>query len=56
MATSTLSSARLKKVLAALEANWQAEMEGYHTYNALADRDSDPIRAQIGRASCRERV
>src|SRR3569623_1358542 len=47
VATSTLSSAKLKKVLAALEANWQAEMEGYHTYNALADRDSDPLRAQV---------
>ena len=47
MATTTLSSAKLKKVLAALEANWQAEMEGYHTYQALADRDTDPIRAQV---------
>ena len=47
MATTTLSSAKLKKVLAALEANWQAEMEGYHTYNTLADRDSDPVRAQV---------
>lgn len=43
----TLSPARLKKVLAALEANWQAEMEGYHTYNALADRDTEPVRAQV---------
>src|SRR6185437_1205481 len=42
-----LSSAKLKKVLAALEANWQAEMEGYHTYNALADRDTEPVRAQV---------
>jgi len=47
VATNTLSSAKLKKVLAALEANWQAEMEGHHTYNALADRDPDPIRAQV---------
>jgi hypothetical protein len=43
----TLSSAKLKKVLTALEANWQAEMEGYHTYLALADRDTDPVRAQV---------
>ena len=42
-----MSSAKLKKVLAALEANWQAEMEGYHTYLTLADRDSDPVRAQV---------
>jgi vacuolar iron transporter family protein len=39
--------ARVKKVLAALEANWQAEMEGYHTYKTLADRDTDPVRAQV---------
>lgn len=42
-----MSQARLKKILAALEANWQAEMEGYHTYNALADRDTDAVRAQV---------
>jgi VIT1/CCC1 family predicted Fe2+/Mn2+ transporter/rubrerythrin len=42
-----LTGARLEKVLAALEANWQAEMEGYHTYQTLADRDTDPVRAQV---------
>ncbi len=47
MANGTLSSAKLKKVLEALEGNWQAEMEGYHTYLALADRDTDPVRAQV---------
>ncbi|MGH9604743.1 MAG: VIT1/CCC1 transporter family protein [Terracidiphilus sp.] len=48
MATSsTLSGVRLKKVLAALESNWQAEMEGFRTYQALADRDDDPVRAQV---------
>ena len=47
MASGTLSGARLKKVLAALEGNWQAEMEGYHTYLAMADRDTDPVRAQV---------
>jgi VIT1/CCC1 family predicted Fe2+/Mn2+ transporter/rubrerythrin len=47
MASGTLNSAKLKKVLAALEGNWAAEMEGYHTYLALADRDSDPVRAQV---------
>jgi VIT1/CCC1 family predicted Fe2+/Mn2+ transporter/rubrerythrin len=49
VAKETLSSAKLKKVLAALEGNWQAEMEGYHTYLTLADRDSDPVRAQVMR-------
>ena len=47
MANGTLSGAKLKKVLAALEGDWQAEMEGYHTYKALADQDSDPVRAQV---------
>src|SRR5208337_199116 len=42
-----MNNARLKRILAALEANWQAEMEGYHTYLTLADRDSDPVRAQV---------
>jgi VIT1/CCC1 family predicted Fe2+/Mn2+ transporter len=42
-----LTGARLEKVLAALEANWQAEMEGYHTYQTLADRDAEPVRAQV---------
>jgi VIT1/CCC1 family predicted Fe2+/Mn2+ transporter/rubrerythrin len=41
------SNAKTQKILAALEGNWQAEMEGYHTYNALADRDTEPVRAQV---------
>jgi len=47
VAIALLSNVRLKKVLAALEANWQAEMEGYHTYLTLAERDTDPVRAQV---------
>jgi vacuolar iron transporter family protein len=47
MAIATLSPAKIQKVLAALEGNWQAEMEGYHTYLALADRDDEPVRAQV---------
>ena len=47
MANVALTGARLKKVLAALEENWQAEIEAYHTYMALADRDSDPVLAQV---------
>src|ERR1017187_7221721 len=42
-----MSAAKQKKVLAALEGNWQAEMEGHNTYLALADRDTDPVRAQV---------
>jgi vacuolar iron transporter family protein len=45
--TTALNAAKLKKVLQALEANWQAEMQGYHTYQTLADRDIDPVRAQV---------
>jgi VIT1/CCC1 family predicted Fe2+/Mn2+ transporter/rubrerythrin len=47
MPIAILSGARNKKILAALEGNWQAEMEGYHTYQTLADRDTDPVRAQV---------
>lgn len=47
MLKEALSGARQKKILSALENNWQAEMEGYHTYLALADRDTDPVRAQV---------
>jgi vacuolar iron transporter family protein len=42
-----MSPAKLKKVLAALEENWHAEVEAYHTYLTLADRDTDPVRAQV---------
>ena len=47
MANGTMSAVKLKKILDALEGNWQAEMEGYHTYQTLADRDTDPVRAQV---------
>ena len=47
MANAALSGEKQKKVLAALEHNWQVEMEGHHTYQALADRDTDPVRAQV---------
>jgi VIT1/CCC1 family predicted Fe2+/Mn2+ transporter/rubrerythrin len=47
MAKETLSPAKLKKVLEALEGNWQAEMEGYHSYTTLADRDTEPVRSQV---------
>ncbi len=47
VAKETLSGPRLKKILEALEENWQAEMVGAYTYRALADRDTDPVRAQV---------
>jgi vacuolar iron transporter family protein len=33
-----------KSILAALEANWQAEMEGFSTYTALSNGEADPHR------------
>lgn len=47
MANPGTGDARQQKILAALESNWQAEMEGYYTYLALADRDTEPVRAQV---------
>ena len=44
MAKEVLTDARRRKILDALDANWQAEMEGHYTYQALADRDTDPVR------------
>jgi vacuolar iron transporter family protein len=49
-------NARNRKVLAALEGNWQAEMEGYYTYLALADRDKDAVRAQVLRHLANEEL
>lgn len=40
-------NSRMRKVLSSLEGNWQAEMEGHYTYLALADRESDAVRAQV---------
>src|SRR5580692_2047520 len=37
-------SPKLRKLLSALEGNWQTEMSGYYTYRTLAERDADPIR------------
>ncbi len=39
-----MTSADTKKLLAALEANWQAEMEGHYTYAAFAKNEDDPQR------------
>ena len=33
-----------RRILKILESNWQAEMRGYHTYEVLAERESDPAR------------
>jgi predicted membrane protein (TIGR00267 family) len=39
-----MASLKKPKLLAALDANWQTEMEGYFTYQALADHETDPER------------
>ena len=53
-ANETLSGPRLQKILEALEENWQAEMVGCYTYRALADRDTEPVRAQVWASSAPE--
>jgi len=42
-----MSTPATRKILDALSQNWQAEMRGFHTYNAFSERDSDPIRKRI---------
>src|SRR5271168_2109821 len=39
-----MTSSEQTDLLAALEANWRAEMEGFHTYTALAKGEPDPHR------------
>ncbi|HEV2578771.1 MAG TPA: VIT1/CCC1 transporter family protein [Acidobacteriaceae bacterium] len=36
-----------RELAEALASNWQAEMRGWHTYGALADRESDPHRKSV---------
>jgi VIT1/CCC1 family predicted Fe2+/Mn2+ transporter len=42
-----MSTPTTRKIIEALSQNWQAEMRGFHTYNAFSERDSDPIRKRI---------
>ena len=42
----SLPPSEIRKVLSALEKNWQAEKSGYYTYETLAVRESDPVRKQ----------
>jgi VIT1/CCC1 family predicted Fe2+/Mn2+ transporter/bacterioferritin (cytochrome b1) len=41
---SSQDSNKRGQVLKILESNWQTEMQGYHTYETLADRETDPVR------------
>ena len=49
-----MTSPATRKILDALSENWQAEMRGFHTYNAFAERDPDPIRKRILRRLAEE--
>ena len=42
-----MTSPANRKILNALSENWQAEMRGFQTYTAFAERDPDPIRKRI---------
>lgn len=42
-----MSGRNSRKLAEALTSNWQAEMRGWHTYGALADRESDPHRKNV---------
>ena len=43
-ADSKLNARDRSRILKILEGNWQAEMRGFHTYDALAERETDPAR------------
>jgi vacuolar iron transporter family protein len=43
-AVSKMVSRDRGRILKILESNWQAEMRGYHTYEILAQRETDPSR------------
>ena len=39
-----MAKAKAERLLETLEENWQTEMEGFHTYSALAEREREPAR------------
>jgi VIT1/CCC1 family predicted Fe2+/Mn2+ transporter/rubrerythrin len=43
-ADSKMGARDRRRILKILESNWQAEMRGFHTYEILAERESDPAR------------
>lgn len=43
-AIAKMDSRDLRRLLKILESNWQAEMRGFHTYEILAERETDPTR------------
>jgi predicted membrane protein (TIGR00267 family) len=47
---SDLDANKRKELLKILESNWRAEMQGYHTYQTLADRETDPAQLSAFRS------
>jgi VIT1/CCC1 family predicted Fe2+/Mn2+ transporter/rubrerythrin len=43
-AVASMDARNRNRILKILESNWQAEMQGFHTYGALAERETDPSR------------
>ena len=43
-ADSKMDARNRRRILKILESNWQAEMRGFHTYEILAERETDPSR------------
>ncbi len=47
---SILDANKPRELLKILESNWRAEMQGYHTYQTLADRETDPAQLSAFRS------
>src|SRR6202162_2677117 len=47
---SDLDANKRREVLKILESNWLAETRGYHTYQSLADRATDPAQLSAFRS------
>ncbi len=47
---SNLDANERREVLKILESNWRAEMQGYYTYQMLADRETDPAQLSAFRS------
>jgi len=47
---SNLDANKRRELLNILKSNWRAEMQGYHTYQTLADRETDPAQLSVFRS------
>lgn len=48
-----MADTRQRRLIEAIQENWQAEMSGFYTYNTLAERDGDPRRRSALRGLAR---